>query len=247
MLRFPPDSYEEIMLFGYAREVLDTQNISIQVNALLEYGVPQKNIYTDTKPKQKNLGKLLSSLDSGDILVIWKLDRLAKSVQHITQLINDFHDNEIDLISIEEPFLDTTSAYGSFIFNLFNSLGAIEKNIFKEKTRRWQKSAEQKKNKILLKKKLSKKERKQARLAVSYYKDQTKQFSVEEILKLTEIESEERLNYYLTLEGLRKCVNRNCNDLFWDKNQASGTASCEVHLLNNNETLCNDEKKNADA
>ncbi len=71
------------MIFGYARVSTQEQNLDLQLDALLKEGIPQKNIYTDkvssTKEERRSLKKLLNYVREGDTIVVWKLDRLARS------------------------------------------------------------------------------------------------------------------------------------------------------------------------
>ena len=79
------------MVFGYARVSTMEQSLDLQLDALLKEGIPQKNIYTDkvssTKEVRKSLSKLLKYVREGDTIVVWKLDRLARSLIHFTNLI----------------------------------------------------------------------------------------------------------------------------------------------------------------
>ncbi|WP_081483266.1 recombinase family protein [Aquimarina agarilytica] len=106
---------------------------------------PTKKYFVDTgsgaKPDRESLEKLISKLREGDLLIIWKLDRITRSVRHLTQLVNNFKENEIDLRSIREPFLNTTSPYGKFIFTIFSGITELERNILIERTIAGQESA----------------------------------------------------------------------------------------------------------
>ena len=83
------------MIFGYARVSTEEQSIHLQVDALLKEGITEKNIYIDKvsgiKSERKNLNKLLDQLREGDTLVVWKLDRLVRSLIHLTKLISEFN------------------------------------------------------------------------------------------------------------------------------------------------------------
>lgn len=82
------------MVFGYARVSTEEQSINLQIDALLKEGIAEKNIYIDKvsgiKSERKNLNKLLDQLREGDTLVVWKLDRLVRSLIHLTKLIGEF-------------------------------------------------------------------------------------------------------------------------------------------------------------
>ncbi|MGB5358989.1 MAG: recombinase family protein [Eudoraea sp.] len=86
------------MIFGYARVSTNEQNLDLQIDAFLKEGIKNKNIYTDkvssTKVERKKLGKLLDYVGEGDTIMVWKLDRLARSLIHFTKLMNEFEERE---------------------------------------------------------------------------------------------------------------------------------------------------------
>ena len=79
------------MLVGYIRVSTDDQNLSLQKDALLKYGVDERNIFSDktsgSKDKRVGLDKALEFLKDGDTLVVWKLDRLGRSLAHLISVI----------------------------------------------------------------------------------------------------------------------------------------------------------------
>jgi DNA invertase Pin-like site-specific DNA recombinase len=220
------------MLFGYARKSKTSQKLDLQIDALLKYGVKEKNIYTDaisgSKSERKNFDILLSKLREGDTFVTWKLDRVARSVSHLTKLINDFKKEGIDFVSIQEPFLDTTTSYGKFIFTMFSGIAELERDIIIERTLAGQESARKRGVKFGRKRGLTEKAKKKAILAETYYRDETKKLSVDEICKLCDIGSKATLYRYLMYQGRRNCVV--CDAYFWDKEQEPDNAYCEKHI-----------------
>ena len=76
---------------------------------------------------------LLSQLRAGDVLVIWKLDRMGRSLRHLVELVGDLVTREVGLLSLNDP-LDTTSAQGRLVFNLFASLAEFERELIRERT-----------------------------------------------------------------------------------------------------------------
>ena len=222
------------MLFGYARVSTDSQKLHLQMDALLKYGVAEKNIYTDTisgsiKSRPK-LDILLSKLREGDTFVTWKLDRVARSVTHLTKLINDFDKEGIHFVSIQEPFFDTKTPYGKFIFNLFSGIAQLERDIIIDRTIAGQESARRRGVKIGRKKGLSKKNQQKAVLAETYYRDHEKKLSISEVMKLADIKSKKTLYNYLQYQGRRNCVFDGCGVLFWDKKQDLENAYCDKHI-----------------
>jgi DNA invertase Pin-like site-specific DNA recombinase len=106
------------------------------MEALKKNGVEEINIYTDQisaiKMERPNLNKMLGKLRKGDTLVVWKLDRLARSMNDLLKMTTEFHDKGIELKSITEN-IDTTSPMGKFTFHLLGALGQFERELIKER------------------------------------------------------------------------------------------------------------------
>jgi len=101
------------MKFGYARVVKDEQNLDLQIDALNVYGVDEIYQENVTQPYQKRQQptELLRSLRAGDALVIWRLDRLGRTMKQFFALIKDFEQKGIRLVSLQEKF-DTLTPTG---------------------------------------------------------------------------------------------------------------------------------------
>lgn len=125
------------MKFGYARVSTLEQNLDLQQDALLAAGCDTKNIYTDTttgsKSDRPGLNKLLDKLRSGDEVIVWRLDRLGRSLRHLIALVNNLNDNGVIFKSITEN-IETATNNGRLIFNIFASLAEFERNLIKERT-----------------------------------------------------------------------------------------------------------------
>lgn len=123
------------MKIGYARVSTREQNLDMQVIALEEAGC--ERIYEETvsgaKAERPILMNLIKQLRPGDVLIIWKLDRLGRSLKNLVQLVQELMDNNIGLCSLNDP-IDTTSAQGRLVFNLFASLAEFERDIIRERT-----------------------------------------------------------------------------------------------------------------
>ncbi len=123
------------MKFGYARVSTNEQNLDLQLDALKKYGVDE--IYTEkisgTKSKPK-LKELLSKLRKGDTLVIWKLDRLGRTVLQLIELAEELTNKGINFVSIIEQ-LDTTTAMGKFTFHIFCAVSQMERDVIAERTK----------------------------------------------------------------------------------------------------------------
>jgi DNA invertase Pin-like site-specific DNA recombinase len=185
------------MFFGYARISTTQQKLALQLDALLKYGVKEKNIYADkvsgATKERESLNTVLDKLREGDTLVVWKIDRIARSVSHLTKLINDFESREINLVSIQEPFLDTTSSYGKFIFTIFAAIAELERSIIIERTVAGLESAKRRGVKIGRKYGLSEDALNKARIAESYFRDSKNNLSIKDICTLSKIKSKSTL------------------------------------------------------
>ncbi|WP_024773066.1 recombinase family protein [Aquimarina macrocephali] len=226
------------MLFGYARISTPSQKFDLQIDALLKEGVNEKNIYKDVssgaKANRKNLDLLLGKLREEDVVIVWKMDRIARSVSHMLKLVDEFEQLEVGFRSLQEPFIDTTSAYGKFVLTIFSAVAEMERNIIVERTLAGQESARRRGAMIGRRKGLSKKAEAKSILAENYYRDEKNQLSIAEIMKLVDINSKATLYKYLTYRGRRNC--KVCKAIFWDKDQDPDKAYCKKHRKTEMET-----------
>jgi DNA invertase Pin-like site-specific DNA recombinase len=120
---------------GYARVSTRDQNLDLQVDALKSAGC--ERIYQDVaggaKTARPALDDMLGQLRAGDVLVIWKLDRMGRSLTHLVELVGDLLKRKIGLLSLNDP-INTTSAQGRLVFNLFASLAEFERELIRERT-----------------------------------------------------------------------------------------------------------------
>ncbi len=123
------------MLIGYARVSTQDQTLALQMDALKQVGCSK--IFTDTisgtKVERKGLDEALSFLRPGDTLVVWRLDRLGRSLKHLIETITTLHDRQIGFKSITEN-IDTTTSGGKLIFHIFGALAEFERDIIRERT-----------------------------------------------------------------------------------------------------------------
>lgn len=123
------------MNIGYARVSTKEQILDMQVNALSEYGC--KTIHKETvsgvKSKRPILDDLLKNIRPGDVLVIWKLDRLGRDLKNLVTIAQDLIERKIGLVSLNDP-IDTTSPQGKLTFNLFASLAEFERDVIRART-----------------------------------------------------------------------------------------------------------------
>jgi DNA invertase Pin-like site-specific DNA recombinase len=87
------------------------------------------------KTERPGLTKCLETLQSGDILVVWRLDRLGRSMRHLITLVEDLRSKGIGFRSLSEGAIDTTSASGELIFNIFSALAQFERRLIQERTK----------------------------------------------------------------------------------------------------------------
>src|SRR6266446_353508 len=125
------------MLIGYARVSTNEQNLDLQRDALRKAGVRSKHIFTDkitgTKAERPGLTEALSHLREGDTLVVWRLDRLGRSLKHLIETITALNNRKIGFKSITEN-IDTTTSGGKLVFHIFGALAEFERDIIRERT-----------------------------------------------------------------------------------------------------------------
>jgi DNA invertase Pin-like site-specific DNA recombinase len=123
------------MLIGYARISTQDQTLALQQDALEKAGC--EKIFTDkvsgTKAERKGLTEALSHLRAGDTLVVWRLDRLGRSLRHLIDTITALHDRGVAFKSLQEN-IDTTTSGGKLVFHIFGSLAEFEREIIRERT-----------------------------------------------------------------------------------------------------------------
>jgi len=123
------------MLVGYARVSTIEQTLHLQQDALEKSGCSK--IFTDTvsgaKAERKGLDEALEYVRKGDILVVWRLDRLGRSLKHLIETISHLDSKNIGFKSLTEN-IDTTTSGGKLIFHIFGALAEFERNLIKERT-----------------------------------------------------------------------------------------------------------------
>jgi DNA invertase Pin-like site-specific DNA recombinase len=124
---------------GYARVSTQEQDLQLQLDALKKEGCTKEHIYTDkisgSKKERPGLDECLSELKEGDVLLVWRLDRLGRSMPHLVGLIEELRSRGVAFRSICDGAIDTTTASGELIFNIFSSLAQFEKRLIQERTR----------------------------------------------------------------------------------------------------------------
>jgi DNA invertase Pin-like site-specific DNA recombinase len=123
------------MLIGYARVSTQDQTLNLQKDALQKAGVTR--IFTDTasgaKAERKGLDAALNYVRQGDTLVVWRLDRLGRSLPHLIATMTALEERGIGFKSLTEN-IDTTTSGGKLIFHIFGALAEFERNLIRERT-----------------------------------------------------------------------------------------------------------------
>ncbi|MFI3246285.1 MAG: recombinase family protein [Ferrimonas sp.] len=124
------------MKFGYARVSTVEQDLSAQISALELAGCDEvlSEQASGTIAARPELNRLLDKLRGGDVVVVYRLDRLGRSLTHLVELINHFDANQIELVSLTEQ-IDTTTATGKLLVHLFAMLSEFERNLISERTK----------------------------------------------------------------------------------------------------------------
>ncbi len=126
------------MNIGYMRVSSegDRQSTDLQRDALINAGVDPRNIFEDkasgARDKRPGLQKALEYLNKGDCFIVWKLDRLGRSLHHLLDIMTNLRDKGVAFRSITEQ-MDTTTPHGELLFQLFGSLAQYERALTKER------------------------------------------------------------------------------------------------------------------
>jgi len=125
-------------LVGYARVSTQDQDLALQIDALIRCGVAKELIFTDkasgAKHQRPGLDTCLAQLHDGDILLVWRLDRLGRSMRHLVTLIDQLRDQNIGFRSVCDGAIDTTTPSGELIFHVFSALAQFERRLIQERT-----------------------------------------------------------------------------------------------------------------
>ncbi len=124
------------MLIGYARVSTQDQNLDLQIEALAKAGC-QKTFddkISGSRAERPGLTQALEMLREGDTLVVWKLDRLGRSVKNLVDLVGDLHKKGVQFKSLTDA-IDTGTPSGRFFFHVMASLAEMERELTVERTR----------------------------------------------------------------------------------------------------------------
>jgi len=123
------------MKIGYARVSTKDQNLDLQIDALNKYECEEIFQEKISSGKERpELNKLLKYLRSGDIFVVWKLDRVGRSLVELLNIINDLNKRNIAFVSLMDS-IDTTNSMGKFQLSIFGAFSEYEKSLISERTK----------------------------------------------------------------------------------------------------------------
>lgn len=160
------------MKIGYARVSTRDQKLSLQLDDLQAANC--EKIFQETasgaKADRPELTRMLEHAREGDTIIIWKLDRLGRSLAHLVELVTTLESRGIGLISLNDP-IDTTTAQGRLIFRIFASLAEFEREVIRERTKAGLASARRRGQQLGRKKGLTPHAEDKSRIAESLYKE----------------------------------------------------------------------------
>ena len=133
------------MKIGYARVSTEEQNLDMQLTALRKAGC--KKIFQEkisgTKWERPELHKMLDIVNTGDIVIVWRLDRLARSTKMLLEITERIMDSGGKFSSLSEPWADTTSPAGKMIMTIFAGMAEFERELIRDRTGSGRKAAKE--------------------------------------------------------------------------------------------------------
>jgi DNA invertase Pin-like site-specific DNA recombinase len=123
------------MLIGYARVSTADQSLDLQLDALRQCGAERvfSDVASGKRDNRPGLTEALAALKAGDVLVVWKLDRLGRSLKHLVETVAGLQERGVGL-KVLTGGIDTTSAAGRLIFGIFAALAEFERELIRERT-----------------------------------------------------------------------------------------------------------------
>jgi DNA invertase Pin-like site-specific DNA recombinase len=124
------------MRIGYARVSTSEQNLDLQKDALKRAGCEKiiEDVISGKTENRSGLDRARELLREGDVLVVWRLDRLGRSLKHLIELMTELQQQKIGFQSLQES-IDTTTPGGTLIFHIFGALAEFERNLISDRTK----------------------------------------------------------------------------------------------------------------
>lgn len=129
-------------IFGYARVSTEDQSLDLQRDALRHAGCETvlEEKASGAKEDRSELRALLMAVREGDRVIVWKLDRLARSIKQLIETVEDLKARGVELVSLQEH-IDTSSPGGQLVFHIFGALAEFEREMIRERTKAGLKAA----------------------------------------------------------------------------------------------------------
>ena len=193
------DKKIEGQIFGYARVSTRDQNLDMQLDVLYQHNCVKIFCEQSSGVKERpELQRCLSLLREGDILVVYKLDRLARSLSEIVRICSDLENKKIQIKSVKDN-IDTTSYMGKFTMHIFAALAEFERNVILERTREGREAARKRGKKFGRPQGLTPIARQKVKQVALLYQ---KGVSIQQICQQIEIKSKSTVYKYLRLENV---------------------------------------------
>lgn len=132
------------MMIGYARVSTEDQLLDLQTSALTKAGVEPERIYQEhisgVKSRRPQLAECMRACRPGDVLVVWRLDRLGRSVPELIKIMDELQKRGVGFRSLSES-IDTTTAAGKMVFHMLAAFAEFERNLISERTKAGLKAA----------------------------------------------------------------------------------------------------------
>lgn len=123
------------MKIGYARVSTSEQNLDRQIDSLREAGC--ERIYAEkvsaVKKERPELSRMMDALREGDVMIVAELTRLGRSVRDLIDIVEKIHEAGANVVSLSEPWMDTTSVQGNLIFNIFSAFAQFERDLTRQR------------------------------------------------------------------------------------------------------------------
>lgn len=189
------------MILGYIRVSTKEQNIDLQLDAIKKAGAEKFYIDKLSATKERpELENLLEFVRSGDTIIVWKLDRIARSLKHLIEIVELLKKKEVNFISLTET-IDTTTSLGQFFLQIIGAFAELDRNLIVERTNAGLKAAKEKGRLGGRKKGLSKEAQNKAKAVANIYKNHENNLKIDEICELFNI-SRATLYRYLRAENV---------------------------------------------
>jgi DNA invertase Pin-like site-specific DNA recombinase len=190
------------MVIGYVRVSTKEQNIDLQLDALKKAGVKKYFVDKISAVKERpQLAQLLEFVREGDTVVVWKLDRIARSLKHLIAIVERLAVNGVNFMSLTEA-IDTTTPLGQFFLHITGAFAELDRNLIIERTNAGLKAARERGRVGGRKRGLSKEAKKKAKMLKTMYEDPKRTFTIQEICGLLKIKSKATAYRYLRAENV---------------------------------------------